>query len=91
VLVSTISLGELWYVNRKLGAPLDFAGELERLAACGFRFVPVDIADIAQFDDLESVPEMHDRIIVALAARRGCALVTRDHQIRESGVVPVLW
>src|ERR1051325_962262 len=63
-LVPAIVLAELYYLNAKLGAPVDFATEFARLgAAPQIVFVPLDAEDVLGFDGLQSVPEMHDRII----------------------------
>ena len=91
VLVSAISLAELHYVNEKAGKPLDFRRELEKLARGGFELVPVTSEDVLLFDRLGKVPEMHDRIIAALATRRGAAVVSRDRILSESAGVPVVW
>ncbi len=91
VLVSAISLAELYYVNQKAGKPLDFRREVQRLARDGFEIASVAVTDILLFDRLESVPEMHDRIIAALARGRGAAVVSRDRILSESAGVPVVW
>lgn len=91
VLVSAITLAELYYVNEKAGRPLDFRRELERLAAGRFQLAPVTSGEVLLFDRLRGVPEMHDRIIAALALRRDAAVVTRDSILAESAGVPVVW
>jgi PIN domain nuclease of toxin-antitoxin system len=57
---------------------------------------PLDRAVIERSNQITSINEMHDRQIVATAlvlAERGeqVVLVTRDQNITESGLVPVVW
>ncbi|MHC5055627.1 MAG: type II toxin-antitoxin system VapC family toxin [Planctomycetota bacterium] len=91
VLVSVISAAELYYVNVKAGGPLDFRRELEGLVRAGIEVVPVVADDVFLFEELGAVPEMHDRIIAALAVRRGAALITRDGGLANAAGVPVVW
>ncbi len=41
--------------------------------------------------ELKSMPEIHDRMIVATAKRLGLELITEDNKIRRSGYVQALW
>ena len=91
VLVSAITVAELYYVNQKAGGPLDFGRELERMASGGLRFASFESSDVLLFDRLARVPEMHDRIIAALAVKQEAALVTRDRSLAEVAGVPVVW
>ncbi len=91
VLISAISIAELYYVNQKAGRTLDVSAQLERLERAGFELVPFESADVAFFERLAGIPEMHDRIIAALALRRGASLVTRDAILAEHAGVPVVW
>ena len=38
VVVSAVSVAELYYVNQKAGRPLDFESEVRRLASAGLEF-----------------------------------------------------
>ena len=58
--------------------------------------IPLDQAVLDKTLSLTAVTEMHDRQIVATAlllVDRGetVALLTRDANIRDSGLIPVLW
>jgi PIN domain nuclease of toxin-antitoxin system len=35
--------------------------------------------------------EMHDKIVVATAQAYNCKLITKDEEIRKSGLVPTVW
>lgn len=54
---------------------------------------PVDVQIAQEVNRIPRnlIPEMPDRIIAATALALGLPLVTRDKNIRESGVVTALW
>jgi PIN domain nuclease of toxin-antitoxin system len=90
--IPSIVLAELYYLNVKYGCPLDFAQEHQRLASAGqFRFVDFRAADVAHFDALVAIPEMHDRIIAGVAYVMNAPLLTRDPAIIDSNLVQVIW
>ncbi len=91
-MVPAIVLAELYYLNAKLGAPLDFAAEYARLkSAPQITFVPFGAEDVLAFEALTAVPEMHDRIIATVALSNACPCITRDPAITTAGVVKTIW
>jgi PIN domain nuclease of toxin-antitoxin system len=92
IYLSAIVLAELYYLNEKLGRPLDFADEVQRLQTSSqFALVPLLPDDTLDFDADSAVPEMHDRIIVGLARRLQAPVLTRDPAITGSRLVSVVW
>ncbi len=92
IYIPSIVIAGLYYLNVKLGRPLDFAQEFQRLAAAGqFRFVDFRAADVLHFDALSANPEMHDRIVAGVAYALGLPLLTRDQVMVDSGIVQTLW
>lgn len=90
--IPAIVLAELFYLNVKLKKPIDFAAKFAELEqAPQFVLTPLDPEDILDFDRDSAVSEMHDRMIVGLARRLGCPLLTVDRNITESGAVDVVW
>jgi PIN domain nuclease of toxin-antitoxin system len=90
--IPSIVVAELYYVNVKLGQPLNFPHEFQRLATAGqFRFVDFTATDVLQFDALSAIQEMHDRIVVGVARALGLPLLTSDRAILTSGVVQTIW
>ena len=82
--VPFIVLAELFYLNVKLGNPIDFRAkfdELERSAQ--FLLTPSEPEDVLDFDTDSTVSEMHDRIIVGLVRRLNVPLLTADQNIIE--------
>jgi PIN domain nuclease of toxin-antitoxin system len=92
VYVPAIVLAELYYMNVKLGRPLDFLSALQGLQQSRqFGLLPFLPEETADLDADQAVPEMHDRIIVGVARRLNAPLLTRDVQITQSGVVTTIW
>ena len=88
----SIVIAELYYLNEKLGRPLDFAAGVESLRTSSqFVFVPLMAEDALDFDSDAAVPEMHDRIIVGVTRRVGGSCITLDPKIAGSGLVTTLW
>ena len=56
-----------------------------------YSITPLKPSDVLKLPVLSSVPEMHDRLIVAEALRRHANLITKDEAITESGLVSVIW
>jgi PIN domain nuclease of toxin-antitoxin system len=92
VYIPSIVIAELYYLNAKLGQPLNFVQEFQRLSSAGqFRFVDFRAVDALRFDGLIAIPEMHDRMIAGVAHMLGLPLLTQDHAILNSGLVQTIW
>ena len=92
IYVPTIVLAELYYLNRKLRLPLDFAQTFQRIAETShFCLIPLLPEDIAAFDSLPAELEMHDRMIARSACRLDAVLLTRDATIIASAAARTAW
>jgi PIN domain nuclease of toxin-antitoxin system len=92
ILIPAIVLAELFYVNEKLGRPLDFVAEFDVLrAAAQFELLPFEATDVLEFGRAPGIPEMHDRMIAVAALRHDATLITRDAEIIGSGLLKVIW
>ncbi len=90
--VPVIALAEMYYANVKTGYPINFAETYQQLDSSNqFVLTPFEAEDVLDFDRDLAVSEMHDRIIVGLARRLGCPLLTVDKNITASGAVEVVW
>lgn len=95
ILLPAICLVELIYLVEKGRIP---RSDWEALRTAlkqedsGFRVAPLDaaIAECLERVPRDQVPDMPDRIITATALHLGLPLVTRDGQIRATGV-QVVW
>ena len=92
LLVPVIVLAELIFTieNKPIKAELD-----KILAAIqnspNVEFVDFDYASALRLRDLSAVPEMHDRIIVAMAIEYQATIITIDETITTSGLVKTIW
>ncbi|MGH9832791.1 MAG: type II toxin-antitoxin system VapC family toxin [Blastocatellia bacterium] len=92
IYIPAIVLAELYYLNKKLGEPINFAANFGQLqTGSQFVFVPLEASDVLDFDSHAAVPEMHDRMIAGVAKRLGLPCITRDLQIANSGLVSTIW
>jgi PIN domain nuclease of toxin-antitoxin system len=92
LLIPSIVLAELYFLNAKLGTPFDVAEEYARLkAAPQVVFIPFNADDVLTFDALNAIPEMHDRIIAGVAFSRNCPCITRDPAMASLDAVETIW
>lgn len=92
IYLPAIVLAELYFLNEKLGHPLDFVREFERLRQSG-QFILIDFTahDVLDFDLDAAVSEMHDRMIAGVARRLNAPCITCDRQIITGGIVATIW
>lgn len=91
ICIPAIVMAELYYLNEKLGGPLDMSETFDELSSSGqFHFASFEAEDVLDFDK-DAIPEMHDRIIVGVARRLDAVCLTRDSQIAAAEVVPTVW
>lgn len=96
VYVSAISLIEMVLLAERGKVPPRVLPEtISRIntSGGGFVLVPVEISVAMAFQRIPraSVPEMPDRLIAATALAFSVPLITCDHVIVSSGVVPTVW
>jgi len=90
--LSSISVAELYYANKKYGWFPNFGVTYTSLKQKPyFRFVPFAAEDVLDFEADGRVPEMHDRIIAGLARRLTAPLLTSDSTIRANHVGATIW
>ncbi|MGH7495964.1 MAG: type II toxin-antitoxin system VapC family toxin [bacterium] len=90
--VSSIVLAEMFYLLEKQGRPVLFAELFEKLEqADQFTFIDFVAEDTLQFNHFSTIPEMHDRIIVACTAKLAPVCLTKDEEIIASGLVITKW
>lgn len=92
IVVPVIVLAELYFLNEKLGQPVKFEQEHERMKVAGiFEIVPIDEAAVLLLPKLSAIPEMHDRLIAAVAYQLQVPLLSQDQRIKQSGLINVKW
>lgn len=91
LILSPIVLLELYGVVKKTQAALDFKAELDILERPPFYVEPITGADLRLLDQLQAIPELHDRLIAAVALRLKVPILTRDPLITACSAVTCIW
>ena len=92
LLIPVIVLAELIFTieNKPIQADLDeILDSIQNTP--NVEFVDFDYESAMRLRDLSTIPEMHDRMIVATALEYQAILITVDESITTSGVVNVIW
>jgi PIN domain nuclease of toxin-antitoxin system len=91
IFVPTIALAECVYLVERRKIDLDF-DELFSKLRIGGNFVPASLTiNVVERLPKVSLPEIHDRIIVATAQVLEAKVLTRDEHIVSSGIVETIW
>jgi predicted nucleic acid-binding protein len=92
ILIPTIVLAELFHISRKKRLTLDFQDLLQQIEKRGnFVVTDLDFPTIKKLPDVIALPELHDQIIVATALRYEASVLTKDGEIKASGLVVTVW
>jgi PIN domain nuclease of toxin-antitoxin system len=92
ILVPAIVVAELYYLTQKLGSGISPSTLLADInGSREFVFSALGQAQLERLEDVDDVPEMHDRIIAATALVQGAAIITKDESLRHSKAVEVVW
>jgi PIN domain nuclease of toxin-antitoxin system len=76
----------------KLNQPALFAEVLRAVQAHpAYRLEPLALSDIEALATLVSIPEMHDRLIAAVAQRLGATLLTKDAALHGAAGLTCVW
>ena len=91
-LVPAIVVAELHFLTSKQGTPLSLAtilGLIDRSPS--LRLEALARRHLVALDSLGDIPEMHDRLIAAVAVVHDAAVVTRDPDIHANTLVRSVW
>ena len=92
LVVPALVLAELYYLlcKAQVGDLLpDIAADPQSLPSC--RIEPITLEDVLNLTACSEVPEMHDRLIVAVSLRLAATLITKDRVIQASPRIVWLW
>ena len=94
LILPSISIGEAIYVfkkQKKSRASEKISKMLENLGKCAY----IEVKDLELQDwknlAVSNLPELHDRMVVAIARKYKVPLITNDSEITKSGEVKTLW
>ena len=92
IIVPAIVIAELYYLTQKVGPPILPSTMIGSIAQSReFTFSELSRAQLEAMEEVEAIPEMHDRLIAAEARVHQAPIITRDEVLRASGVVEVIW
>ena len=96
VIVSVVSLLDLWYVTQSTKALTEAEVSEVRTAivtspAFVLQPVDLDVVDATTAIPRDVLADPWDRFIVATAKTLGLSLVTKDQAIHDSELVPTIW
>ena len=92
IVVLPLVLAELVIIAEKQRVVFDLTAAITMLKdAPGFRYVDLTAQTALRTQQLATLPDIHDRLIVATALEYGATLLTADLAIIASGIVPVAW
>jgi PIN domain nuclease of toxin-antitoxin system len=91
-LVPMIVIAELHYLTSKLLRPVAVEELLRRVdRASSLRLEPFTRRHLLAFGQVADVPEMHDRIIAAVALMHDAPLLSRDSMLQGHSTLRVIW
>ena len=91
-LIPAIVLAELSYLFEKGRTGLSLKRVLIEIDLIPFyQVIPLEREQVEEIAKLTEIPEMHDRMIVAVAKLKKAKLITKDQAIKDSGLVVVVW
>ncbi|MBI4630420.1 MAG: PIN domain-containing protein [Chloroflexi bacterium] len=92
LIVPMIVIAEIIYISKAGKVDADIKEVLSRLqSSLNITISPLTLDRALELDNISEVPEMHDRMIAAEAKLQSAILITRDHEISNSGVVSTIW
>ncbi|MFW6126419.1 MAG: type II toxin-antitoxin system VapC family toxin [Chloroflexota bacterium] len=92
IVVPTIVLAELMWISEKKRISLEFHELVDKIEASqNFEVYPFDMEVLRTAERIRSIPELHDRIVVATAVLVGAKILSKDEDLRQSGIVEVVW
>ena len=92
VVIPVIALAELTMLLEKGRAELSLDEVLDVLKkTSGFVIEPLLKDTVIRVRQMTSLPDIHDRLIVAEAESHGAPLITVDQAIVASGLVAIVW
>lgn len=92
ILVPMIVVAELVMMIEKRRTSLNAEQVITQLQQTGgYQVIPLTLPITLLIQTIPTLPDLHDRFIVATALANRATLITRDAAITQSGVVPVVW
>jgi len=92
IVVPTVVLAEIMDISEKKRIKVDYEEILEKIEnSSNFEIYSLDVDVLRVARNITTIPELHDRIVVATAKLLDAKLLTRDENIQKSGIVEAVW
>lgn len=92
LLVPAIVIAELIFIIERGKLRTDIDELLRRIeTAANFEIRPLGQEQLQCLKQQKAISAMHDRFIVCEALLHRAKLITKDEEIRQAGIVPVVW
>lgn len=94
VIVPAIVLAESLFIAEKHNADVKFADVLRKIQnSLNYIVYPLNTLVVVKCQDkgLKKISEIHDRIIVATTKLLNSKSITKDQEIKNSGIVECVW
>ena len=92
LLIPAIVLAEIVFTVERRRHDIDVGEILDRIAvADNYWVLPFDLLAARRLLNVTAISEMHDRMIVCEALAHQAPLITREEEIRNSGIVQTVW
>jgi PIN domain nuclease of toxin-antitoxin system len=92
LLIPAIVLAEIIFTVERRRHDINVTEILDRIAtADNYQILPFDLNAARCLPNVTAISEMHDRMIVCEAVSHQVPLITRDEEIRRSGIVQTIW
>lgn len=90
--ISAITLMEVLYLSQRRRIELRLRELLTRVAASpNYAIIPIGPEIVGFAEDVDDVPELHDRILVATAGWLQVPILTSDRVIAQSSHAEAIW
>jgi PIN domain nuclease of toxin-antitoxin system len=92
IVLPVIIFAELIFAVERGRVKLDVASVVRQVKDTSFfQVAPLTLEHLLAIRTMTAIVELHDRIIAAEALARQGTLITRDANVRKSGIVPTVW
>ena len=92
IIIPSVVLAEIMFIAKKGKVALSFEETLKKIEEYeNFDIAPLDIDILKVANKIKVDLEMHDRLIVATSLYFKSPLITKDQQIKKTGIVTTVW
>ncbi len=89
--ISIVSIIEIMYLAERNKIPLNLRETKKKIEELdNYGIIDLDFNIVEMADKIKGL-ELHDRLIVATAKYLGLSILTTDKEIRDSGLINVIW